>query len=139
MLTERKIIIINKREKIYFTVPNPAFGIEKANGAGFGVFSGDAVVVGILKLKPVDGTESLVAVVVVVGFEKENNGKDELVVAGGGAVVVVITGVGRNWNEGVVDWTELLGLFIIGSFNDDDFSVLFLSNKESKSWRASAS
>ena len=55
------------------TVPNPVFGNVKANGAGFVVFSGDAVVddVGSLKLKPVDGIVSVVLEVVVdVGILK---------------------------------------------------------------------
>jgi hypothetical protein len=94
-----------KKTPIYFTVPNPVFAIEKVNGEVFVVFSGgDAVVVvGILKLKPVDGAKSLLAVV-VIGFVKLNNGKDdELVVV---VVVVVAVGIGggrRNENEGVVD------------------------------------
>jgi hypothetical protein len=83
-----------KRKKISITVPNPVFGIEKVNGevvvvvVVVVVFSGDAVVVGvgILKLKPVDDVESLLAVV-VVGFVKLNNGNVELVV-----VVVVVGG-----------------------------------------------
>jgi hypothetical protein len=94
-----------KEGELNVDVPNPVFGIEKANGEVFVVFSGgDAVVVvGILKLKPVDGVKSLLAVV-VIGFVKLNNGKDdELVVV---VVVVVAVGIGggrRNENEGVVD------------------------------------
>jgi hypothetical protein len=96
---------------------------------------------------------------VVVGFVKENNGKDEFavvvvvvaivvgvavsvavaIVVGVDVVVVVaavvVAGGGRNWNEGIIDWAELLVLFVIKSSvgriddDDDDVSVLFLSNK----------
>jgi hypothetical protein len=86
-----------------FTIPNPVFGMEKANGALIVVFSGgDVVAEGILNEKPVKGVasalavvvigfgkpklivvvDSLLAVVVVVDFVKLKVGNDELVVGG---------------------------------------------------------
>ena len=100
MLTKTITIMKNtKNNLVSFTVPNPVFGREKVNGEVFIVFSDDAVVVGILKLKLDDDIKLLVAVVVVVviivdDLLEEDDDKDKFVVA-------LVVGL-RNSNEDVV-------------------------------------
>lgn len=111
-------------------------GNEKANGVVEGVFSG---VEATLKLKPVDGVESVILVVVVVAgvvvFVKLNNGCGELDVV----VVVVVAGGGRNCINGeVVILADVLDLSSIEP-SDEDLSKFVLSIIRSKSFRASAS
>ena len=131
----------------FLTVPNPVVGIEKVKGAAlFTVLTGEDDV-GILKLVFSDGAVSA-AVVGMVVLGKLMDGRKELVVDVTAVVAVVIAGaavanggVGRMGNEGMPGGAILFVLLVLLLLCGTAACVSgpFLSNKRSKSWRASAS
>lgn len=122
------------------------FGIEKVKGAAvFTVLAGEDVV-GILKLVLSDVAVSA-AVVGVVVLGKLVDDRKELAVDVAAVVAVVIAGaavdggVRRIGNEGMLDGAILFVLLVLLLLGGAAACVSgpFLSNKRSKSWRASAS